>query len=80
MWFIYVIGVIQMCSMKVYDHGNLTICYELTVCSFKTKNVGGHGARFVTNRARNQSPWLSASDSPEHAKLLLSYTNPRVFI
>ena len=38
MWFKYVIGVIQMCSMKVYDHGNLTICYELTVCSFK-KNM-----------------------------------------
>ena len=39
MWFKYVIGVIQMCSMKVYDPGNLTIFYELTLCSFKTKHM-----------------------------------------
>ena len=36
---ICVIGVIQMCSVKVYDPGNLTICYELTVCSFKIKHM-----------------------------------------
>ena len=36
MRFKYVIGVIQMCSMKVYDPGNLTIYYELTVEAFVT--------------------------------------------
>ena len=39
MWFKYVIGVIQMCSMKVHDPRNHKICYEKTVCSFKTKHM-----------------------------------------
>ena len=41
---------------------------------------GGHGARFFTNGAGSQSPWLPVSHSFDHTRTLLSYIFPRVLI
>ena len=34
--------------MKVYDPGNRTICYELTVCSFQTQHMYFHIYAIIT--------------------------------